>query len=201
MNDILPIINFEANVIDIKKKESKKMEEIGIGTRIKHSTYGHGIICRIGLEYLSVSFFEGGLREIERGGGDIEVVEVMEKASNLLSFDEVEDMLHRMISPLTSATEHVDLGEKWKGGTLILEPQDTSLSGKEMPIETFFHKIVMARDRLRVLEQNINSHKVLTDEEKINLQQYISRIYGSLTSFNVLFKNKENHFVGESKKA
>jgi hypothetical protein len=80
---------------------------------------------------------------------------------------------------------------------MLLQPKDTSLKPKEIPIDIFFHKIVMARDRLRVLEQNINSHKQLSDEEKVNLQQYITRIYGSFTTFNVLFKNKEHWFSGE----
>jgi len=79
---------------------------------------------------------------------------------------------------------------------MILQPANKDLAPKEIPVETFFHKIVMMRDRLRVLEQNINSSSSLTDEEKVNLQQYISRIYGSMTSFNVLFENKEDYFVG-----
>ena len=79
---------------------------------------------------------------------------------------------------------------------MILQPANTELKPKEMPIETFFHKIVMMRDRLRVLEQNINSNDALSDEEKVNLQQYISRIYGSMTSFNILFEDKEDYFVG-----
>lgn len=89
------------------------------------------------------------------------------------------------------------LGDKWKGGRLYFEPRDTSQQGKEIPIEIFFHKIVMVRDKLRVMEQKINSDKSLSDENKVNLQQYITGIYGTLTSFNVFFKSKDDHFVGQ----
>jgi hypothetical protein len=94
-------------------------------------------------------------------------------------------------------SEIVPLGDKWKNGMMLLQPADKTQKPKEIPIDVFFHKIVMLRDRLRVLEQQINAHKQLTDEDKVNLQQYITRIYGSLTTFNVLFRNKEQWFIGE----
>lgn len=91
----------------------------------------------------------------------------------------------------------IALGIRWQGGELIMKPGDQKLASKSLPIETFFHKIVMVRDRLRVMEQQINAHKGLSDSEKVDLQQYITRIYGSLTTFNVLFKDKKDFFTGQ----
>ena len=96
--------------------------------------------------------------------------------------------------------EDCKIAEKWEGGTLLLQPKDKSLQAKEMPIEGFFHKIVMTRDRLRVMEQKINANNKMTDADKVEMQQYITRIYGSLTTFNVLFKLKADYFVGDSSK-
>jgi hypothetical protein len=118
-----------------------------------------------------------------------------------ITFSEAEKGLTRILRAWSGVSlEAVPLGDRWKNGQLILKPGESGLASKEMPIDTFFHKIVMMRDRLRVLEQQINAHKGLSDEEKVNLQQYITRCYGSMTSFNVLFKDKEDYFVGESSK-
>ena len=91
---------------------------------------------------------------------------------------------------------HVPLAQKWEGGTLQLVPGKGELQGKELPIDTFFHKVVMVRDRLRTLEQKINAHPKLSDAEKVDMQQYITRVYGSLTSFNVLFRDRADQFTG-----
>jgi len=96
---------------------------------------------------------------------------------------------------LTEPIEDCKIAEKWEGGNLIMQPKDKSLQAKEIPIDAFFHKIVMTRDRLRVMEQKINASK-LSDAEKVELQQYVTRIYGSLTTFNVLFRFKEDQFKG-----
>ena len=93
----------------------------------------------------------------------------------------------------------IQMGQKWEGGTLVIRPGKPGLQEKEVPIETFFRKIVMVRDRLRVLEQQINSAEGLSDAEKITFQQYITRCYGSLTTFNVLFESRDDWFVGEKK--
>ncbi len=88
------------------------------------------------------------------------------------------------------------LANKWEGGTIKLVPGKADVQGKEIPIDNLFHKVVMVRDRLRTLEQKLNAHPKLTDAEKVEMQQYITRIYGSLTTFNVLFRDKDDQFIG-----
>ncbi len=109
--------------------------------------------------------------------------------------DELREILREILDQELGISE-TRLEGRWEGGTLVLQPGDSTAKPKEIPLESFFHKIVMVRDRLRVLEAKVNAHPKLTDEDKVELQQYVTRIYGSLTSFNVLFKSKDEHFSG-----
>lgn len=138
-----------------------------------------------------------GIKEVGRTYDKWEVVEAIEPEAEV-SFSDAEQSLIRILRTFSDISEEVPMGDRWDGGKLILKPGEEDRQSKEMDISVFFHKIVMVRDRLRVMEQRINASKNLSDEEKVNLQQYITRIYGSLTSFNVLFKYKEDHFRGES---
>lgn len=177
------------------------MEELTVGTRVDHPRYGEGIVSKNNLTAYEIFFERGGKIEITKRNTDLSVLEKNEDVKHSgLSITDLEEVISYVLDKHASLNEVVPLGEKWIGGTLSLQPANHELKPKEIPVETFFHKIVMLRDRLRVLEQNINSHKVLTDEDKINLQQYITRIYGSLTTFNVLFSEKEHYFVGAKSK-
>ena len=171
------------------------MELLGIGSRIRHTTYGIGVVIRLHKKVYEVCFFDDGIKTVAKDF-EVDVIERIEPESNV-SFSEAEDALIKILREWSDVTEIVSLGDKWKNGLMILRPGDSSLKEKEVPVEDFFHKIVMLRDRLRVMEQKINAHKILTDEEKVDLQQYITRIYGSLTTFNVMFKHKFDQFVGE----
>ncbi|MEO8712647.1 MAG: hypothetical protein ABI405_11015 [Parafilimonas sp.] len=171
------------------------MELLGIGSRIKHPTYGIGVVIRVNKKNYDVCFIEGGIKPVSKDF-EAEIIEKIEPEYNV-SFSEAEDALIKILRTWSDVTEIIPLGEKWKNGVMILKPGDGTLKPKDIPIEVFFHKIIMLRDRLRVMEQRINAHKLLTDEDKIDLQQYITRIYGSLTTFNILFKHPYDYFVGD----
>ena len=168
---------------------------LGIGSRVKHSAYGDGVITGLTNTAYQVCFIQYGMKSLGKEYKSWEVIEAV-NSDQELTYNTLEKSLVKILSKWSDISPVTELGEKWIGGKMILQPDDPSLKPKEIPIDTFFHKIVMVRDRLRVMEQRINSSK-LTDEEKVNLQQYITRIYGSLTTFNVLFKSKESHFTGE----
>ena len=110
--------------------------------------------------------------------------------------DELREIIRDSIDEALGLSD-IRLAPRWQAGTLILKPGDATLKDKDMPLEAFFHKIVMVRDRLRVLEQKINAHKSLSDADKVEMQQYVTKIYGTLTSFNVLFRDRDDNFVGE----
>ena len=171
---------------------------LGIGTRLQHTQYGPGVIVGVKYAVYVISFIHHGLKEIDKNDPHLDEIIPENVTTELETSSAAEKSLLKILQLWGGLTEIVPLGDKWKGGTMLLQTGDKSIKPKEIPIDIFFHKIVMARDRLRVLEQQINGHKGLSDEDKVNLQQYITRIYGSFTTFNVLFKNKEQWFIGES---
>jgi hypothetical protein len=176
------------------------MKELTAGTRIKHTGYGEGIVSKVNITNYEVFFEKAGKVTISKQSDEFDVIgQVLQgtATSGSFSIKQLEESICYVLDKYIGLPVEIELGSRWKGGKLIMRPANPELQEKDMPIETFFHKIVMMRDKLRVLEQNINSHPVLTDEEKVNLQQYISRIYGSFTSFNLLFDNKEDYFSGK----
>jgi hypothetical protein len=172
------------------------MTNYTIGTRLEHPAFGKGVIIDNEDEFLyTIYFSEHGEKEISKAFEGMLVVKLVEKDHSGVALDDIERVLAKIILPLTEPLEDCKIADRYKGGKLIMQPEDTSLQSKEMDIETFFHKIVMTRDRLRVMEQKVNASN-LSDTDKVELQQYITRIYGSLTTFNVLFKYKEDQFKG-----
>ncbi len=172
---------------------------LSIGTRVRHPQYGDGIILDNQHSFYNITFPNIGEKAINKSFEELEIIELAPTADERLSLGDVEKVMTQILRRWTDISEVVPLGSRWKGGRMILKPADDSLKPKEIPIESFFHKIVMVRDRLRVLEQNINKSKNLSDEEKVHIQQYITRCYGSLTTFNVLFHHQDEGFRGEGK--
>lgn len=116
-----------------------------------------------------------------------------------MDIDEFRSVLREVLRDELGLGE-TELGDRWRGGELILKPGKQGTQEKRIPLDQFFHKVVMIRDKLRVLEQKINSASGLSADEKVQLQQYVTGCYGSLTTFNVLFRDREDWFVGQSSK-
>jgi hypothetical protein len=175
------------------------VEEFVVGTIIDHEHYGKGKITEDHPVFWTIDFGPRGIMEVAKRKSELLTLIAAAGEENTqypFTMDELEKTLRKILDDY-SITGNVELAGKWQGGNMIMEPGDTSLKSKEVSIESFFHKIVMLRDRLRVLEQKINAHQKLTDEDKVEMQQYITKIYGSLTTFNVLFQDKDDQFVGE----
>lgn len=175
-----------------------KIEALHVGMKVRHSQYGIGTVKTIS-EHTAEIRFDDGQRTVEPQGAGLQPAEphvsvtgldvplklfVSETAAavvNALGLEKPESVSDQMLA-------------RWNNGKVVLHPSDPTLQTKEVPLEVFFHKIVMIRNNLRVLEQKVNAHEKLTDAEKVEMQQYITRSYGSLTTFNVLFKTKEDQF-------
>jgi hypothetical protein len=174
------------------------IESLHIGMKVRHPQYGVGVVRSL-TEHTAEIAFDDAPRTIAPASSDLQ------PAETTATLNELQVPLSSLIRETAQATvealglEKKDvivegLANRWQNGTLSMQSSDSSLQPKDVPLETFFHKIVMIRNNLRVLEQKINASDKLTDADKFELQQYITRCYGSLTTFNILFKNKDDQF-------
>ena len=175
-----------------------KIEALHIGMKVRHPQYGVGTV-KTASEATAEIQFDDGRRTVAPEPSGLEPAEAQASIRGLeLPLTQViQQTVEAAIQKL--GVEKPDsvvgqLGARWHKGRAVLHPADPTLQTKEVPLETLFHKVVMVRNNLRVLEQKINAHPQLSDGEKVEMQQYITRCYGSLTTFNLLFKEKEDQF-------
>ncbi len=175
-------------------------ENYGAGTKVEHPHFGRGVIVENASEFYTIWFkSQPNVKQVSKDYKELRILQAVEAASadgGSITIADIEMALDNLLDRRLNDFQLVPMATKWNDGMLILKPADDSLQPKELPIETFFHKIVMVRDRLRLIEQKINSHKTLTDAEKVEMQQYVTASYGSLTTFNVLFKETHHQFRG-----
>lgn len=179
-----------------------KIENLHVSMQVRHPQYGLGVVKSIGEHTAEIRFTEG-MKTVAPGPAGLQLAEPQAALSGLEMplAQLIEQTVERMAVSLGveqpgAAVE--GLSARWHGGKMVLHGANPAVQTKEVPLEVFFHKIVMVRNNLRVLEQKINGHDKLTDAEKVEFQQYITRSYGTLTTFNVLFKEKQDQFVGTS---
>lgn len=175
-----------------------RVQELHVGMKVKHPNHGVGTVKSIS-EQLAEIRFETGTHTVAPETSNLEPAGERVSVSGLdMSLSEfvkgiIEDTIDKLdIKEPETVVE--DLGDRWRNGRFVLHPANPTLQTKEVPLETFFHKIVMMRNNLRVLEQKLNGHTGLSDAEKFDFQQYITRCYGSMTTFNLLFKDKDDGF-------
>ncbi|HTM65598.1 MAG TPA: hypothetical protein VL093_04710 [Flavipsychrobacter sp.] len=181
------------------------MDNLGIGSRVEHPHFGKGVVVEAASEFYTIWFkSSNSTKTVSKDYAELRVLEAKEAPTAGegagISLADIEEAVENVLDRRLNEFQLVPMANKWNNGMLILKPSDESLQPKELPIESFFHKIVMVRDRLRLIEQKINAQKTLTDEEKVDLQQYITGVYGSLTTFNVLFKETHHQFKGSGGK-
>jgi hypothetical protein len=183
---------------DVDPDDFMKIHELHIGMKVRHPGYGEGVVKAL-TELVADIRFADDLRKLAPETSGLEPAEaqasiqslsvplrglidqVVESTLNQIGYDNPNDVVH-------------ELGARWRHGNLVIKPAETGLQAKEVPLEVFFHKIVMLRNNLRILEQKINAHQVLSEVEKVEMQQYISKCHGSLTTFNILFKSEASQF-------
>jgi hypothetical protein len=174
------------------------IQALHIGMKVRHPNHGVGTVKSL-TEHTAEIIFDDQQRTIAPESSDLSA------ADTTATLSELQMPLDLLIRQTAQAVvdaldlEKPDkivegLASRWQNGTLLMQPADASLQAKDVPLETFFHKIVMIRNNLRVLEQKVNASDKLSEADKFDMQQYITRCYGSLTTFNILFKNKEDQF-------
>ena len=174
------------------------IESLHIGMKVRHPQYGVGVVRSL-TEHTAEITFDDAPRTVTPASSDLEPAEATATLSELQLplANLIRDTAHAVVEALGLEKKDViveGLANRWQRGTLVMQSADTSLQPKEVPLETFFHKIVMIRNNLRVLEQKVNASDKLSDADKFDMQQYVTRCYGSLTTFNILFKNKDDQF-------
>lgn len=175
-----------------------KIEALHVGMKVRHLQYGLGVVKTIG-EHTAEIRFDEGLRTVAPEASDLQPAEAQVSVTGLemplkVLLEEAARAVVDALGVEQPGAVVEQLAVRWYKGRVVLHPADPTLQTKEVPLEVLFHKIVGIRNQLRVMEQKINGHATLTDGEKVELQQYITRCYGSLTTFNLLFKNKEDQF-------